>query len=147
MADAKKQVKKQTKEDERKVNPWIPAAVVIFIVALVGIMAIMSGGTDNSAAPSDTQAASGTTQSGTTETAAPEADVSWITLEMTPNEIAEKAGIPPKMLMQVIAVDEASMAKPVKDIGGEEVLETIKGLVGQFGSGMTSGSGTSGMGQ
>ena len=140
MAESKKAEKKTADQEERKINPWVPIAVVVFIVALVAVMAVMGGGGDPATTGSD-QTASGTVQSG--DTAATDVDVSWITMDMTPNQVAEQAGIPAKMLMQVIGTDEAGMAKPIKDNGGDELLGTIQSLVAQFGGGgMGSTSGT-----
>ena len=56
--------KKKAGSTPRKVNVWIPVAVVGFIIALIAVMALMSGsqtGTNNSATT-----ATGTTQSGGT---------------------------------------------------------------------------------
>jgi len=129
MADDKKNTKSGPGQPEaRKTNPWIPVAIVAVIVALIAVMAAIG---NESGTPATDQAASGTTQSGTGAQA--DVDVSWITLDTTPNDVAAKTGISPKMLQQVLGVEEAEMAKPFKDIGGQEVLDTAASLVVQFG--------------
>ncbi len=140
--------KKTTKQDSassmgRKINPWIPVAIVAVIVALIAVMAAV-GNNKNSTTPPN-QAASGTTTGGTTATQS-NVDVSWITLDTTPAAVATKTGISSKMLQQVLGVQEAQMAQPFKDIGGQAVLDKAASLVVQFGGqggamgGSTSGS-------
>ncbi len=122
----------------RKVNVWIPIAVVGIIVALIAGMALMSGsqtGTNNAATT-----ATGTTQGGGTTT---DVDVSWITLDTTPNEVSAESGVPAKMLQQFLGITEEQMGKPFKDIGGEEVMVNAQSLVAQFGGGSSS-TGTGG---
>lgn len=136
--------KKKAGSTPRKVNVWIPIAVVGFIIALIAVMALMSGsqtGTNNSATT-----ATGTTQSGgTTGGTTTEVDVSWITLETTPNQVSTETGVPAKMLQQFLSITEEQMGKPFKDIGGEEVMIKAQSLVGQFGGGSSSsGSSTGG---
>lgn len=132
---------KKNQEEGRKVNPWIPIAVVAAIVALVAIMAAMSGNTNNTATTNTDQAASGTTQSGSDTSGASDVDVSWITLDTTPNQVVEKAGIPAKMLQQLISVTDADMDKPFKDLGGDATIEKVVSVVSQFGGGSSSGMG------
>lgn len=137
--------KKKAGRTPRKVNVWIPIAVVGFIVALIAVMALMSGsqtGTTNNS----TTAATGTTQSGgTTGGTTTKVDVSWITLETTANQVSAETGIPAKMLQQALGITEEQMGKPFKDIGGEEVMVNAQNLVAQFGGGSSSsGSSTGG---
>ncbi|MFH1736526.1 MAG: hypothetical protein ABH838_01375 [Actinomycetota bacterium] len=137
--------KKKAGSTPRKVNVWIPIAVVGFIVALIAVMALMSGsqtGTTNNS----TTAATGTTQSGgTTGGTTTEVDVSWITLETTPNQVSAETGIPAKMIQQFLGITEEQMDKSFKDIGGEEVMVNAQNLVVQFGGGSSSsGSSTGG---
>ncbi len=134
--------KKDSGNTPRKVNVWIPIAVVGFIVALIAIMALMSSsqtGTNNTSTT-----ATGTTQGGgTTEGTATDVDVSWITLDTTPNEVSAESGVPAKMLQQFLGITEEQMGKPFKDIGGEEVMVNAQSLVAQFGGGSSS-TGTGG---
>lgn len=133
--------KKKAGSTPRKVNVWIPIAVVGFIIALIAVMALMSGSQTGTTNNSST-AATGTTQSGgTTGATTTEVDVSWITLETTPNQVSAETGIPAKMLQQFLGINEEQMGKPFKDIGGEEVMVNAQNLVTQFGS---SGSSTGG---
>lgn len=131
MAEEKKVSKQDSGQPEgRKINPWIPVAIVAVIVALIAVMAAI--GNNNSATTTTDQAASGTTPAGTTATQT-DVDVSWITLDITPNDVATKTGISPKMLQQVLGVQAEQMAKPFKDIGGQAVLDKAASLVVQFG--------------
>lgn len=149
MAEDKKTSKKDTGQAEtRKVNPWIPVAIVAVIIALVALMAAI--GNNNSSTTSTTGAASGTTQSGTAATQT-DVDVSWITLDITPNDVATKTGIAPKMLQQVLGIQDAQMTQAFKDIGGQAVMDKAATLVVQFGGqgsamGGASSSGSTGMG-
>jgi hypothetical protein len=130
--------KKDSGNASRKVNVWIPIAVVGFIIALIAVIALMSGsqtGTNNSATT-----ATGTTQGGTTGGTTTKVDVSWITLETTPNEVSAETGVPAKMLQQFLGITEEQMSKPFKDIGGEEVMVNAQSLVAQFGGGGSSSS-------
>ena len=134
--------KKDSGNAPRKVNVWIPIAVVGVIVALIAGMALMSGsqtGTNNAATT-----ATGTTQGGTTGGTETEVDVSWITLDTTPNEVSAETGVPAKMLQQFLGITEEQMGKPFKDIGGEEVMVKAQSLVAQFGGGSSSSGSTGG---
>ncbi len=132
---------------ERKINPWIPIAVVSFIVALIAVMAAMSNSTSNTPANNAATAASGTTQSGSSGTSGTQAvDTSWITLETTAAQVSEKTGIPAKMLQQFLGINEADMSKPFSQLGGQDVVDKAASLVAQFGGGGMGGAtgGTSG---
>lgn len=134
------------KESEnRKINPWIPIAVVGFIVALIAVMALMSNNnsttTTNNTTPD--QAASGTTQSGGTSSGE-SVDVSWITQDTTPTQITEKTGIPAKMLQQFLGISEADMGKPFSALGGAEAVASAQSLVSQFGGGAMGGGSSGG---
>lgn len=126
--------------DNRKINPWIPVAIVGFIIALVAVMAVMSS--NSSTTPTSQTTTQGTPQSGGT-TSGETTDVSWITLETTPAQVSEKAGIPAKMLQQFLGINEGDMGKPFSELGGEEAVASAQSLVGQFGGG-AMGGGTSG---
>jgi hypothetical protein len=143
MAEDKKGKTSTNPEENRKVNPWIPVAIVAVIVALLAVMALLANNSSNTSTTSTDTAASGTTQSGTSgTTAGTDVDVSWITLDITPNDVATKTGIKPAMLQQVIGVTAAQMAQPFKDIGGQTVLDKAASLVVQFGGqGSSMGAG------
>lgn len=143
-------------EGNRKINLWIPVAVVAVIVALVALMVALNGGSGSTSKTSPSTGST-TTQSGTTGTtgttgSTQQADVSWMTLDTTPTAVADKTGIPAKMLMQVLGIKDTQMGQPFKDIGGQAALTKAQSVVAQFGGGMGSsssgstGSAPSGMG-
>ncbi|MFA5867607.1 MAG: hypothetical protein WC891_06585 [Actinomycetota bacterium] len=127
-------------EGDRKINPWIPIAVVSFIIALIAIMAAMSNSSTNTTGDNGTTAASGTTQSGSAETETKAVDTSWITLETTATQVSEQTGIPAKMLQQFLGIKEADMNKPFSQLGGQEAVDKAASLVAQFGGGGMGGS-------
>jgi hypothetical protein len=151
MADNKKKDSQAQDGADKKANPWIPVAVIVVIVALIGVMALMTSNSNKTSTDGTNQAATGT-EAGAED--GEMVDVSWITLDMTPNQIAAQSGIPAKMMQQIIEVDDAGMDKPLSELGGAETLEAIQAVVGQFGGGMgdaaSDGSSTeapAGMGQ
>ena len=153
MAEDKKGNTKGSKpEESRKVNPWVPVAIVATIVALLAVMALLANNNGSTTTTTSTgQTASGTTQSGAGGTTQSDVDVSWMTLDITPNDVATKTGIKSAMLQQVIGVTAAQMSQPFKDIGGQSVLDKAASLVVQFGGqGSAMGGGStsapSGMG-
>jgi hypothetical protein len=143
MAEEKK------KDEGRKVNPWIPVAVVIAIVALVGIMALMSNNSSTPSTANVDQAASGTTQSGATGSSTADVDVTWITKDTTPADIVSRTGIPAKMFQQLYSITDADMAKPLGSLGGKiadvaGVQDFVAQFVGGGGMGGSTGGSTSG---
>jgi hypothetical protein len=138
--------KKPAVETEgRKNNPWIPIAVIGFIVALIAVMAAMSNSSSNTTNTGTTTAASGTTQSGgtgSTATSGQTVDTSWITLDTTATQVAEQTGIPAKMLQQFLGITDADMGKPFSALGGDATVTNAQSLVAQFGGGAMTGGGT-----
>ncbi len=138
-AKTKEKSQKPGAEGDRKINPWIPIAVVSFIIALIAVMAAMSNSTSNTGDTGNT-AATSTPQSGTAETETQAVDTSWITLETTATQVSEQTGIPAKMLQQFLGITEADMDKPFSQIGGQEAVDKAASLVSQFGGGGMGGS-------
>lgn len=168
MADGNKSTKKPVdkvadskpaQDEGRKVNPWIPVAVVVAIIALIAIMAAMNGNNNGTTAAVD-QAASGTTQSDGTSAAQSDVDVSWITGAVTLNEAVKKSGIPAKMIQANLAKDgmtvtDADMDKTLDVIGGDKAVQSVVNIVSAFGgnggamgggAGGSTGGAPSGMG-
>jgi hypothetical protein len=157
MADGKKSPKKPVdkavdnkpaQEEGRKVNPWIPVAVVVAIIVLIAIMAAMNSNNSGTTATVD-QAASGTTQSGGTGAAPSNVDVSWITGATTLNEAVKKSGIPAKMIQANLAKDgmtvtDADMDKTLDAIGGDKAIQSVVNIVAAFGGGGGMGGGAGG---
>ena len=144
-AETAEQNQSSAGDGNRKINPWIPIAVVSFIIALVAILALINNNSSTTSTAGNQTTASGTTQSGgtSTDTSGQSVDVSWITLDTTPNEISSQTGIAAKMLQKVFGINAADMDKPLKDLGGDTAVQNAQDLVSQFGGGMSGSSSSS----